>query len=747
MAGTVVAALVLLVAAPTFPAGAAIDPGPGAGLGAAVPVANSTASAPANEALASASATSAPITMTLVSTSPVAPAVAPTDSTVTVAVTITNNTDTALTRLQIRGVRDSPIIRSSALDTMLAHPVPPADNSLTQPMPTTVYTAEVAAHSSAQFSYSFLASSVRQSGGVCLCQSGIYPIDLTAYAAGPTSSPAQVAWVQTYIVSAASAPATEQVSWLWPLIDRPHQLADADVFLNDDLASEIATGGRLDRALQTLEQVSAASLVTVVIDPQLIDELSQMSTGYRVQSGATTVAGSGSAAAAAWLNRLRTVLTTLPFTFTPYGDPAVNAVTAAHLSWSSGLSALTTARISAALGRLPTTANATVAWPPGETLTTDALGRLALDGTTTVVLNDSTLAGAKNASPALSAVAPVAVAGQPNTTMRALVTSSALEQRVNGLLAAGGSQLAQLPALLAELALPALQTKASPSFVVLTPDRYVDASPATAAAVITSTAQSSWSQPIAAATAAATITPTDHGNLVPPDTGHYGGSTQLIAAATNATAFVTEFSSALAPSDQATVLGSFPAAIAACQSAAWGVYPTAANTFDGMLAGLQASLSGQVQIVRPANGSYSLASSSAPLLISIANNLSVPVSVRITMSSVGGVAGFRTDDAGVQTIPAASRRTIKVQAHVSRSGHFRVEAVLLMPAGAAFGAPLPLTIYSSALGTIGVIITVVAAAVLLLALVYRFVRRWRHHRDLIRRVMAEQQQVLAGTRG
>ena len=34
-----------------------------------------------------------------------------------------------------------------------------------------------------------------------------------------------------------------------------------------------------------------------------------------------------------------------------------------------------------------------------------------------------------------------------------------------------------------------------------------------------------------------------------------------------------------------------------------------------------------------------------------------------------------------------------------------------MPDGAAFGAPLPLSIYSSALGTIGVVITVVAAAI------------------------------------
>jgi uncharacterized membrane protein YbaN (DUF454 family) len=70
-----------------------------------------------------------------------------------------------------------------------------------------------------------------------------------------------------------------------------------------------------------------------------------------------------------------------------------------------------------------------------------------------------------------------------------------------------------------------------------------------------------------------------------------------------------------------------------------------------------------------------------------------------------------------------------------------------MPSGASFGAALPLSIYSSALGTIGVVITVVAGAILLLALAWRFVRRWRHHRDLIRTMMTQEQPVLAGAHG
>jgi hypothetical protein len=70
-----------------------------------------------------------------------------------------------------------------------------------------------------------------------------------------------------------------------------------------------------------------------------------------------------------------------------------------------------------------------------------------------------------------------------------------------------------------------------------------------------------------------------------------------------------------------------------------------------------------------------------------------------------------------------------------------------MPSGTAFGAPVPLSIYSSALGTVGVIITIVAAAVLILALIVRFTRRFRHHRAEIRRMMAESALVPAGAPG
>ena len=101
--------------------------------------------------------------------------------------------------------------------------------------------------------------------------------------------------------------------------------------------------------------------------------------------------------------------------------------------------------------------------------------------------------------------------------MHALVTSTALEQRVDALLASGGPQLADLPALLAELALRTLQAGASPSYVVLTPTRYVDPNPATAAALISAPSARAGRARSPRQTAATTIAPTDHGPLTAPD--------------------------------------------------------------------------------------------------------------------------------------------------------------------------------------------------------------------------------------
>ncbi len=98
--------------------------------------------------------------------------------------------------------------------------------------------------------------------------------------------------------------------------------------------------------------------------------------------------------------------------------------------------------------------------------------------------------------------------------------------------------------------------------------------------------------------------------------------------------------------------------------------------------------------------------------------------MHLSLATAGGVAGFSAD-ALTQQVPAGTRLTMRVAVHAVRSGHFQVVGRLSTPSGRPLGQPLRLTVNSTALGGIGVVITVVAAAVLALALCLRVLRRLR----------------------
>jgi hypothetical protein len=113
---------------------------------------------------------------------------------------------------------------------------------------------------------------------------------------------------------------------LWPLADRPRLVAgipgsvDGTALLTDDeLAGELATGGRLDQLLAALEAVvrpdtriapNPAGAICLAVDPDLLITVSDMIPGYRVLASPSdpdgpTRDGAGAHAAKTWLDRLR----------------------------------------------------------------------------------------------------------------------------------------------------------------------------------------------------------------------------------------------------------------------------------------------------------------------------------------------------------------------------------------------------------------------------------------------------------
>jgi len=97
----------------------------------------------------------------------------------------------------------------------------------------------------------------------------------------------------------------------------------------------------------------------------------------------------------------------------------------------------------------------------------------------------------------------------------------------------------------------------------------------------------------------------------------------------------------------------------------------------------------------------------------------------VQVVSANGLPGFSAQQIARERIPPNTKVTLHIPTHVERTGRFEVQAELLTPSGELIGPSVPLTVHSNALGLVGVVITVVAGGILALALIVRFVRRFR----------------------
>jgi hypothetical protein len=177
------------------------------------------------------------------------------------------------------------------------------------------------------------------------------------------------------------------------------------------------------------------------------------------------------------------------------------------------------------------------------------------------------------------------------------------------------------------------------------------------------------------------------------------------------------------PIDAQTQLGGLRAAVQRCESTGLLPYPTETLQRAQLLRGIVRNVRNGVTLVAPAASTYTLTSNDANLPITIRNRLDQDVQVRISTTQPDGFSASDLDR--LHTIPAGSRVDVRVPTHVDRVGLIKISVSLHSPSGLKLGRSLPLTVRSTALGTIGIVITVVAGCVLMLALIVRFIRRLR----------------------
>ncbi|MEV7865380.1 DUF6049 family protein [Streptomyces sp. NPDC088124] len=134
-----------------------------------------------------------------------------------------------------------------------------------------------------------------------------------------------------------------QLTAVWPLISATHLSAETGrddqqtpVFENDDLAEELASGGRLEQMVSLGSQLP----VTWVIDPDLIATADAMTRNYSVRSGDTTVPGRNQAVAVKWLDSLEKAVKDSKVVALPFADPDLASLAHRGKSVSGALSHL-----------------------------------------------------------------------------------------------------------------------------------------------------------------------------------------------------------------------------------------------------------------------------------------------------------------------------------------------------------------------------------------------------------------------
>lgn len=243
--------------------------------------------------------------------------------TVTLTGTVTNNSRAAITDGRI-GLRIGPRTRSrSALQQTAGRReyLPNADGAAVHGKDATEKTGSMRPGIRRSFHLKVPVSALK------LTSSGVYQLGVTLTGRTPTRPYDQILGIQRSFLpwQTSDSDKKTELTYLWPLISSSHLTArtqsDAQqtpVFRNDELAKELAPGGRL----QQLVELGKDLPITWVVDPDLLATVDAMTKRYRVQSkDGGTVAGKGQSYARQWLLDLQHAVQGEDVAALPFADP------------------------------------------------------------------------------------------------------------------------------------------------------------------------------------------------------------------------------------------------------------------------------------------------------------------------------------------------------------------------------------------------------------------------------------------
>ena len=573
------------------------------------------------------------------------------------------------------------------------------------------------------------------------------------------------------------------VTMLWPLADRPKLAPGAPggavpVRLTDDaLATSLATGGRLDVLLSAAEFATSRDVdpdgaisrsLCLAVDPDLLVTVNAMTGGYVVsnvvsgasaspdgaaqQSGTPTHPGTGQAAAATWLDRLRALAHRMCVAPLPYATADLDAV---QRVGDTGLSTIATTSAGDVVDKiLGVTAVRGATLIPDGSLTPRIVNLLNATGNTVVIAPADFAAEDSAATPATADTAPRRLSDQ--------VVVASFDPAVGAALAATGSapvaptylstalavhlahdsETARRQDALGSMLWRALQPRVAPRAQILLPPTTWQLRSDDAGALLTTLATAIRSglavpRPLPTLIADAMTSPARPaaaGTPEPPavnaaERGRFDGV--VITQIANELGRLWGLTAALMTDARSGLTGvgyTAPLREDMLRAISQAEPP---NTRNGLaqrrLAVVGTSINdlfGAVTIVNP-TGPYTLATEHSPLPLVLHNGLAVPIRVRL---HVDAPPGMNVTDLGELEVPPGYL-PLRVPIEVNFTQRVAIDVTLRTPDGVPLGEPVRLSVHSNAYGKVLFAITLSAAAVLVALAGRRLWHRFRGQPD------------------
>ncbi|MFI6739499.1 DUF6049 family protein [Nonomuraea sp. NPDC050451] len=570
---------------------------------------------------------------------------------------------------------------------------------------------------------------------------GVYPVAVEVLQNG-----LQVMTQRTYLTYAPpTVPKVprNQLAIALPVIDQPHRGTDVDpktrepLFVDDKLSQSITGKGRLADLARIAQ--SAPKSVTWFVEPSLLDDLDAMKNKYRVKvKKDETQERPANPEAASWLTAMRTALAASPVVAVPYADPDVAALAHQGLDTQTGRALELGRQKAAALLQREVKTN--INWPPAGMLDADALDLLSVskDKVDTVLLNSTNLPPQPPVPFTPDAAGTLDSVSGPVTSLVADAELSKLFEP-----AAPTSVLLSTQRFIAETAMIAAEAgQTSPRSIVIAPSRRWDPNPTLVNALMKTAKKLPWLELTALESIKPTKLSVPRAGLTYTDqdrkeelTAKYLDPVKDVASKAQLTSLITE---AKTPS-------SFDAAVLRLTSSAWRNSTRAGRAVTKLVSAAVTEQTEKIEITGSGpNRTRTLAGSSGQVPISVKNELGVPISLYIDVTS-NNPELLQVDFPQDKPMTIGPRQSgmvqVKMNAAPGTSGDATVTVQLKTSDNQPYGKPQRLTIRTTGYTGIASVIVGAALTVMLAAVVMRVLRR-RSERKLAHAAKTRENEIV-----